>query len=52
MTYYVFYIHILQSQWNPSLNRNEQYKERIDYDSSTLLGSNHIKSEHKINQDQ
>jgi len=46
------YIHILQSQCNHGLNRNEQYKERIGHDSSTLWGSNQSKSEHKINQDQ
>jgi len=45
------YIHILQSQCNPSLNYNEQYKERIGHDNNTLWKSNHNKSEHNINQD-
>ena len=30
------YIHILQSQCNPNLNRNEKYKEKIDHDINTL----------------
>jgi len=37
------YIHILQYQCNPSLNCNEQYKEEIGHDSSTLRKSNHNK---------
>ena len=45
------YTHTLQYQCNLSLNCNEQYKEGIDHDSSTLWRSNHNNSEHKINQD-
>ena len=42
------YAHTLQYQCNlNNLNYNEEYKEGIDHDSSTLWGSNHSKSEHK-----
>jgi len=43
------YTRTLQYQCNLSLNCNEQYKERIGYDSNILWESNHSKSEHKIN---
>jgi len=45
----LIYIHTLQYQCNLNLNCNEQYKERIVYDSSKLWGSNLSKSEHKMN---
>jgi len=35
---------------NPTLNCNEQYKEEIGHDNTTLWKSNNSKSEHNINQ--
>jgi len=45
------YTHTLQYQFNLNRNSIEQYKEGIGHDSIALWGSNHSKSEHKINQD-
>jgi len=46
------YIHTLQYHCNPSLNCNEQYKEGVSHDSSTLRELNHSKSKHNINRHQ
>ena len=39
------------TNYNPTLNCNEQYKEEIGHDNDTLWKLNHRKSEHNINQD-